>query len=96
MNGNEREWKTLTHAVSQVTSGMCLYCPTSKWRLRWSETDHRWQLLIVHRARCKATRSRSHRDRTDEFIVGLLELHGLLVGHYGEEHLVRHAKVVSL
>lgn len=92
--GSERERELLEAAVGQIEAGLCLWCRTSTSRVRWSDTRKRWQIWIVHRPRCRATRSLPDRHRADEFVHGLLILHGLLIGDYNEEDLVLHRKVL--
>ena len=93
MTGNTREREQLETAVAQITSGFCLWCPTRRVVVRWHEPAKRWQLVMIHRPKCCATRTLTYRRRADDFLYGLLELYGLLVGHYCEDNLVRHVKV---
>lgn len=94
MNGSERERKVLSAAASQISAGFCLWCPTTRWKLRWAETGQRFQLVVVHRPRCRAVRSPVHRKRADEFVIALLLFHGALVGDYNEDDLVVHTRLV--
>jgi hypothetical protein len=95
-HGTERERELLTAAVGQIQAGLCLSCPTRRAKVRWSVEGGCWQLVVVHRPKCSATRSRLHRRRADEFLHGLLQLHGLLIGDYNEDFLLVHAKVMVL
>jgi hypothetical protein len=56
----------------------------------------RWQVVVVHRPRCRATMSMPNRRRADEFVHGLLLLHGALIGDYNEDDMILHCKVAML
>jgi hypothetical protein len=94
--GEQREGDLLLAATAQITSGFCPWCPTRRVLLRWSDTGNRWQLVVVHRPRCSATRTPFHRYRADEYLVSLLTLYDAPIGHYGEDNLVVHRKVQVL
>ena len=93
-HGVERERELLRAAVAQISTGLCLWCRTTTYRV--PESGRRAQLRIVHRPRCRATRTLADRRRADELVVALLQLHGVAISHYGEDDLVVHTKVMVL
>jgi hypothetical protein len=92
----QAEADVLSRAAGQISEGLCLWCPTRTWRLRWSQAGDRWQLVVVHSIRCRATRTLWNRRRADEFVHGLLMFHGCGIAHWGEDNLIIHSKLVVL